>query len=157
MRCGLIAGPLYVGVSLAQALTRDGFDPTRHAWSLLGNGDLGWIQILNLLTTGALTIACAVGIRRVLRGQRGGTWGPILIGVYGAGMMAAGVFTADPADGFPRVRVAGEVNGQPVFSDAELPEPLRDRRTSRRDRANRLACGRCRRARWDRRRARAAA
>ena len=102
LRCGLIAGPLYVGVSLAQALTREGFDLTRHAWSLLSNGDLGWLQILNFLVTGALTIACAVGIRRALRGQRGGTWGPILIAVYGAGLMAAGVFTADPMDGFPR-------------------------------------------------------
>jgi hypothetical protein len=31
---GVIVGPLYVGVSLAQALTRQGFDLTRHPWSL---------------------------------------------------------------------------------------------------------------------------
>src|SRR2546425_414205 len=37
---GVIAGPVYVLVSLAQALTRDGFDLTRHAWSLLSNGGL---------------------------------------------------------------------------------------------------------------------
>jgi hypothetical protein len=45
---GVIAGPLYVAVSLAQALTRQGFDPTRHAWSLLSNGGLGWIQVTAL-------------------------------------------------------------------------------------------------------------
>ena len=28
---GVVAGPVYVGVSLAQALTREGFDLTRHA------------------------------------------------------------------------------------------------------------------------------
>jgi hypothetical protein len=28
-------------------------------------------------------------------------WGPRLIGVFGAGMMGAAVFSADPADGFP--------------------------------------------------------
>jgi hypothetical protein len=107
LTCGLLAGPVYVGVSLIQALTRDGFDLTRHAWSLLSNGDLGWIQITNFLVTGALTIACAVGMRRVLAGQRGGTWGPLLIGVYGAGLIAAGLFTADPMDGFPRGTPAG--------------------------------------------------
>src|SRR5438094_1427603 len=77
---GLVAGPLYVGVSLIQALTRDGFDLTRHTWSLLSNGDPGWIQMANFVLTGALIIACAVGMRQTLRGQRGGTWGPVLVG-----------------------------------------------------------------------------
>jgi hypothetical protein len=40
-------------------------------------------------------------MRRVLRPGRGGTWGPLLVGAYGAGLIAAGVFVADPADGFP--------------------------------------------------------
>ena len=39
---GVIAGPLYVVVALAQALTRDGFDLSKHAWSLLANGQLGF-------------------------------------------------------------------------------------------------------------------
>jgi hypothetical protein len=51
---GVLAGPLYVGVSLAQALTRDGFELTRHAWSLLSNGSLGWLQIANFLVTGLM-------------------------------------------------------------------------------------------------------
>ena len=78
---GVIAGPLYVVVSLAQALTRDGFDLTRHAWSLLANGSLGWIQIANFVVVGAMTIAFAVGLRRALPAQR---WAPRLVGVYGA-------------------------------------------------------------------------
>jgi len=41
---GILAGPVYVAVSLAQAATRDGFDLRRHAWSLLSNGSLGWLQ-----------------------------------------------------------------------------------------------------------------
>ena len=40
-------------------------------------------------------------MRRVLRGGRGGTWGPILLGIYGLGLIGAGFFTADPALGFP--------------------------------------------------------
>jgi hypothetical protein len=98
---GAIAGPMYVAVSLAQALTRDGFDLTRHPWSLLATGDLGWIQIANFALTGLMVIAFAVGLRRGLRAGRGRRWAPRLIGVYGASLVAAGVFRADPAQGFP--------------------------------------------------------
>jgi uncharacterized protein DUF998 len=98
---GAIAGPVYVAVSLAQALTRDGFDLTRHQWSMLANGDFGWIQITNLVVTGLMTVAMAVGLRRALRPGRGATWAPRLVGAYGLGMIAAGVFRADPAFGFP--------------------------------------------------------
>jgi hypothetical membrane protein len=98
---GVLAGPVYVLVGLAQALTRDGFDLARHDLSLLANGSPGWIQIANLVATGLMTVAAAAGVRRVWRGGRGGSWGPVLLGVYGTGLVAAGVFTADPAFGFP--------------------------------------------------------
>ena len=99
--CGVVAGPLYVIVGVIEMLTRPGFDPTRHDLSLMSNGDWGWIHISLLILTGLLTIAGAVGMRRVLRGGRGGTWGPILLGMYGLGLIGAGFFTADPALGFP--------------------------------------------------------
>lgn len=98
---GAIAGPLYVVVSLGQALARDGFDLTRHQWSLLVNGSLGWIQVANFVVSGLMTIAFAVGLRRSLRPGRAATWGPRLLGTYGAGLFGAGVFRADPALGFP--------------------------------------------------------
>ncbi|MGH2351351.1 MAG: DUF998 domain-containing protein [Chloroflexota bacterium] len=107
LACGVVAGPLYVVVSLLQALTREGFDLTRHAWSLLSNGDLGWIQITNFVVTGLLTVACALGMRRTVRGHLAGTWGPLLIGVYGVSLIAAGAFVADPMDGFPAGTPAG--------------------------------------------------
>ncbi len=99
--CGLIAGPFYIVVGLIQALTRPGFDIMRHDLSLLANGDLGWIQIINLVLTGLLVIAFAAGVRQALHAGRGRTWGPILLGVYGLGLIGAGFFTADPAFGFP--------------------------------------------------------
>jgi len=98
---GIIAGPIFIVVALAQALTRDGFDLARHQWSLLSNGDLGWIQITNFVVTGLMTIALAVGLRRALGPGRGGTWAPRLIAVYGASLIGAGAFRADPALGFP--------------------------------------------------------
>jgi hypothetical protein len=101
LACGIAAGPLYVAVGAIEMLTRPGFDPTRHDLSLMANGDFGWVHIALLVTTGLLVIAGAIGMRRALRGGRGGTWGPLLVGVYGLGLVGAGLFTADPALGFP--------------------------------------------------------
>jgi hypothetical protein len=101
LTAGVVAGPLYVGVSLAQALTRPGFDLSRHPWSALANGELGWIQMANLVLTGSLVIAFAAGLHRVLVDGRASTWAPRLIGVYGASLVGAGVFRADPVPGFP--------------------------------------------------------
>ena len=101
LRCAMVAGPFYLIVGLAQAFTRPGFDITRHDLSLLSNGELGWIQIANFLISGLLVIAGAVGMRQALHDGRGKTWGPLLVGVYGLGLVGAGIFKADPAMGFP--------------------------------------------------------
>jgi len=99
--CGIAAGPTYIIVALLQVLMREGFDVRRHALSLLANGELGWIQMANLLVSGALVLAGAVGARRLLGGNRGARWGPILLAGYGLGLMGAGIFVPDPAQGFP--------------------------------------------------------
>lgn len=101
LACGALAGPVYLAAGLVQAFTRPGFDIRRHDLSLLANGDLGWIQIANLVVSGLLVITGAVGMRRVLVSGRGRTWGPLLVAVYGLGLIGAGFFTADPALGFP--------------------------------------------------------
>ncbi len=98
---GVLAGPVYVVTSIAQIFTREGFAITRHSWSVLSNGDLGWIHILNFLITGALTILGAIGIQRVLKGANGGTWGPRFLMLYGLFLMLSGIFKADAVDGFP--------------------------------------------------------
>jgi uncharacterized protein DUF998 len=101
LACGGVAGPVYVIVGSIEAFTREGFDPTRHDLSLLANGEWGWIHVSLLELTGLLTVAGAVGMRRALRGGRGGIWGPLLVGLYGLGLIGAGVFVADPTGGFP--------------------------------------------------------
>ena len=68
--CGVVAGPLYILVGGIEMLTRPGFDPTRHDLSLMSNGDWGGIHSSLLILTGLLTIAGAVGMRRVLHGSR---------------------------------------------------------------------------------------
>lgn len=98
---GVVAGPFYVVVSLAQAVTREGFDLSQDAWSTLANGSLGWVQVANLVLTGLMVVAFAVGLRRALVSGPGARWVPRLVSVFGAGLVLAGVFRADPADGFP--------------------------------------------------------
>jgi hypothetical protein len=103
-----LAGPLYVLVSLAQALTRAGFSLSRDEWSLLALGHLGWIQMANLSVTGAMIAVGAVGMRRAIgRESADGRWAPRLLAGYGVGLMFAGLFRADPADGFPAGGPAG--------------------------------------------------
>jgi Protein of unknown function (DUF998) len=96
---GLIAGPVYLASATIQATARSGFDPTRHDVSLLANGTFGWIQSATFVLAGVMTIAAAVGIRRALRPDAG--LASSLIAVYGAGLIGAGAFRADPAYGFP--------------------------------------------------------
>lgn len=100
---GVIAGPFYVVASLAQALSRPGFDLSRHSWSLLENGTFGWIQVVVFILTGLMVISAAVGIRRQVQA----TVTAVLLGIYGAGMVGAGLFQADPAEGFPPGTPAG--------------------------------------------------
>lgn len=97
LACGVLAGPVYVTTSLAQVFTHDGFDLTRHAWSLLEAGPYGWVQSANLILTGAMVVAFAIGLAR----SGAGRWAPRLVAVFGFGTIAAGFLTADPMDGYP--------------------------------------------------------
>ena len=106
---GVVAGPFYVVVSLAQAAVRDGFDLTRHDWSLLANGAGGWIQITNLILTGLMVIA--------RRSAGAGRWAQGLVGAghhdcsprtgWHGGCRG---FPGRPHGGFP----AGTPDGPPV-------------------------------------------
>ncbi|GIH27130.1 hypothetical protein Aph01nite_54400 [Acrocarpospora phusangensis] len=108
LTCGIIAGPLFVTTCLIQAVTREGYDLSRHPISLLSLGEAGWIQIANFVVTGLLYVACAAGLRRTA----GGTWGPLLVGLLGAGLIVGGVFLTDAGAGFP----AGAPEGAPELT-----------------------------------------
>ncbi len=96
---GVLAGPFYLAVGLGQALVRDGFDLARHPLSVLANGPGGWVQTANFVITGLMVIAAAVGIARVPGPRaRAVSW---FLGAFGASMLVAAVFRADPVDGFP--------------------------------------------------------
>ncbi|MEH1168287.1 DUF998 domain-containing protein [Micromonospora sp. CPCC 205539] len=107
LRCGTIAGLLFPALSFGQAFTRSGFDLRRHAISSLTLGDLGWLQVIAFVGTGLLAVAFAVGLWRALRSGRAGTAVPVLVGVYGVAMVGGGIFTPDPASGWPPGAPAG--------------------------------------------------
>ncbi|MFI7062197.1 DUF998 domain-containing protein [Kribbella sp. NPDC050124] len=97
VECGLVAGPLFVLTFLIEgALKGSGYDPMRHPVSSLALGEHGWVQTANFLVCGLLTIACAVGLWR--SGLRAGA---VLIGIWGLGLVGAGIFVTDPVSGFP--------------------------------------------------------
>ena len=104
---GALIAPFFYIVAIAQIFVRPGFDIRRLAISALTLGELGWIQSANFEITGLLLISSGVGLRRALRGRRGGTWVPILLGAAGLGTILAGFFHPDPALGFPPGAPAG--------------------------------------------------
>ena len=97
-----VAGPLlFVLVFLVEGALRPGYDPATTFVSQLSLGDRGWIQIASLLVSGALILAFAVGLRRALDSGPGSRWGPVMVAVVGLGLVIAGIFPTDPAQGYP--------------------------------------------------------
>lgn len=101
---GAVAGPLFLVVGYAQALTREGFDLSVHPFSFLSLGSPGWVQITNFAVTGLLFLIGATGVRRALPSSG---FAPLGLGAMGAGMVMAACFSADPAYGFPAGAPAG--------------------------------------------------
>lgn len=108
LRWGVVAGPFYLALGLVQAFVRDGFDLARHPLSVLANGPGGWVQTVNFVLTGAMVVAVAIGIARVLRPHSRAT--AYLLGFFGVAMLLAAIFPADPVDGFP----VGTPEGMPT-------------------------------------------
>ncbi|MFI6300001.1 DUF998 domain-containing protein [Nonomuraea sp. NPDC050790] len=96
--CGIVAGPLFVAAFVVHGAVLDGYSPVRHPVSSLALSPAGWVQSVNFIVCGLLAAAFAVGLRTAARGSN---WGPLLIGVWGLSLVAAGVFVTDPVSGYP--------------------------------------------------------
>jgi uncharacterized protein DUF998 len=108
--CGVIGPLLFIVVFLIEGATRPGYSAWRTDVSYLALSNQGWEQIANFLVCGSLCIAFAVGLRRIWRTGRASVWGPRLVGLFGLGLLIAGVFVADPGGGYPP---GAPVNGTP--------------------------------------------
>ena len=98
---GAFAGPLFTLMWIVESFTRPNYNLFRHPVSSLALGDFGWMQIANFIVAGLLTLAFAIGLRLALRSQRGSTWGPLLVAIWGIGLLGAGIFLTDPVSGYP--------------------------------------------------------
>ncbi len=99
--CGAIGPLLFILVFLIEGATRPGYSVWHNYVSSLSLSDQGWMQIANFLVCGLLMLCFAVGLRQVLRPGRGSVWGPILLGLFGLGLIVAGLFVTDPNLGYP--------------------------------------------------------
>jgi len=106
---GVVAGPFYLVVALVLALTRPGFDLSRHALSLLMLGETGWLQRVNLILTALMVLVAAFGIKRAVRNGRGLAMA-VLTAVYGVCLVLSAIAAPDPAGGFPADAEQGDVS-----------------------------------------------
>ena len=97
---GIILGPIFYGVVLAQILTRTGYDISRQPLSLLALGEAGWIQTANFIIAGLLGLGLAASLFGIDKGPSGFV-AAAFITVFGVGIILAGLFPSDPSMGFP--------------------------------------------------------
>lgn len=98
---GVLGPPFFVAVFLIEEATRPDYNAMRSMVSELSLSDQGWQQIGNFLVTGTLVLAFSVGLRRVIHTEKGSALGSYLIGLFGAALIAAGLFVTDPGLGYP--------------------------------------------------------
>jgi uncharacterized protein DUF998 len=101
LRCGVVAGPVFVAVFLSEGAVREGYRPLRHPVSSLALGSRGWVQAGNFAVAGTLFLATAAGLARTGDRAASSRAAPALIGAAGAGLMGSAVFTTDPVSGYP--------------------------------------------------------
>lgn len=101
LAAGVIGPVLFVIALLIEGATRPGYSAWRNFGSELSLSSQGWEQVANFYMCGLLCIAFALGLRRAMGTGRGATWGPILIALFGLSLISAGIFTTDPALGYP--------------------------------------------------------
>ena len=101
LTAGLVGPLLFIVVFLVEGITRPGYSAWRHYVSQLATGNWGWVQVVNFVVCGALVIGFAFGLRQTLRPGRASLAAPILMGLFGSALIVAGVFSTDPALGYP--------------------------------------------------------
>ena len=99
--CGVIGPALFIATFLVAGTMVDDYDPLRHPVSSLVLSEIGWVQVTNFLTTGALILAFGRALGPLWRRQGGGIWAPRLIGLVGVGLIGSGLFATDPISGYP--------------------------------------------------------
>jgi hypothetical membrane protein len=101
LAAGAVGPLLFILAFLIEGATRPAYSAWHMAVSSLSDGPYGWTQGANFLVFGASMVCFAFGLKGALRTGKGATWGPILLGTFGLGVIGAGCFTTDPGLGYP--------------------------------------------------------
>jgi hypothetical membrane protein len=114
---GIVGPILFTVVFLAQeALQRHEYSPVAEPVSALEVGPYGWIQQVNFVVLGLLTMAHAVGLHRGMRPVRGGWAGPALLFLTGMSNLVAGAVPwREDAGGIAYAPAAHTVGGMIFF------------------------------------------
>jgi hypothetical membrane protein len=130
---GIIGPVVFTAGFLAQEAFRRGeYDPLAEQVSALETGGNGWIQQINFVVFGLLTIAFAVGLHRGLPVTPAGIAGPALLLVSGIGLLlAAGFPLSEDAAGVILRPVGHIVGGSTFFLGSALGLIIVSRRLAR--------------------------
>ncbi len=101
LAAGVIGPALFVVVLLVEGATRPGYSAWHQFGSELELSSQGWEQVANFLMCGLLCIAFAAGLRWALGRGKGAIAGPVALAIFGAALIAAGIFKTDPGLGYP--------------------------------------------------------
>ncbi len=99
LRCGVVAGPLFVTVFVVEGTKRRDYSPMQQPVSALALGPRGFVQTANFVVAGTLYVAGSRGLSRA--GSANSRLVPALIGAAGIGLLAAALFPTDPVPGYP--------------------------------------------------------
>jgi uncharacterized protein DUF998 len=102
LTCGTVGGLLYTAIYLIEGAIRPDYDAWQQTISALSLGPGGWVQQVDFVFFGLVTIALAFIWRQILKGGVGATWYPIMRGLEGLALIGAGFFSVDPAPGYPK-------------------------------------------------------
>ncbi len=101
LAAGLLGSVLFNLTFLLAGVLRPGYDSLRQPISALSLGPGGWVQITNFIVFGLLTCGSAIGWRATLAPGIAARSYPALKILSGLALITAGVFSQDPALGFP--------------------------------------------------------
>jgi hypothetical membrane protein len=130
---GMLGPALFTAVFLVlEAVLGDRYDRVAEVVSALEATPYGWIQRLNFVVFGILTLAFAAGLHRAVRPSRLGVAGPALLGLSGVGLLlAAGFPLREDANGVTYDPGGHVIAGAMFFTTSAIGLVLLSRRLAR--------------------------
>ncbi|MGI8794372.1 MAG: DUF998 domain-containing protein [Acidimicrobiales bacterium] len=95
---GVVSALVFLLVAFVEGARRPGYNPAYHMVSALSSSaDRGWVQIANFVQFGLGMVVFAIGLSQALDT----VVGSVLVAIFGIGAVVSGLFSMDPALGYP--------------------------------------------------------